>query len=155
MFTISVFPDSENNSYLINSDNVLDLTSSKNVNEYMKNQQILKEMETESLTSPDNIFVAPVSEDDNAETKALKEAINAKHIDIDKYGERFGKNFPNDKRGIREWKEISMKKLKSICDNLDMEVYIGIRDKQNGDVPNPMGITIEKVITKEGLYNDN
>lgn len=155
VFSIIKYPSEEDNPYIINDKNVLDLTSSKNVNEYMKNQQILKEMETESLTSPDNIFVAPISEEDNAETKALKEAINAKHIDIDKYSDRFGKNFPNDKRGIREWTEVSIKKIKSICENLDMKVTIKIEDKNEGDVPNPMGVTIEKTLTKEGLYNDN
>lgn len=152
VFSRIVYPEEENSIYVENAQNVINLSDSKNINAYMQKQEILKDLETESLTSPDNIFIPPFRSDDTAEMRGLKESIIAKGIDIDKYEDRFGKNFPNEKRLIKGGK-ISMEKLKYIGDRVDMDVFITFKDK-NPDVPNPMGIEITKKITSEGVYND-
>ena len=151
-FSRIIYPEEDNSIYVENAQNVLNLSDSANVNEYMHKQEILKDLETESLTSPDNIFEPPLRNDDTEEMRGFKEALIAKHVDIDKYESRFGKNFPNEKR-LMKGNKISIEKLKHIGDRLDMEVVITFRDK-SPDVPNPMGIEITKTITSEGLYND-
>ena len=69
---------------------------------------------------------------------ALKEAIIAKHIDLDSYDYRFGQsNFPNDKRLLKK-DSISLKKLVAYCNALDITATLTLKDA-NSDVPNPMG----------------
>ena len=96
------------------------------------------------ITSPDNITTFPISSDDQPEMKALKLALNAKHIDFDKYAPRFGSNFPNDKRQLKN-PSATLNIIKRFCDNCDMECELVFKDKNTG-VPNPMN--------KE-IYSDN
>lgn len=42
-------------------------------------------------------FIPIVSNLDSPEMQRLKSAIIAKHIDLDKYSDRFGENYPNIK----------------------------------------------------------
>lgn len=152
VFSCIIYPEEENSIYVENSQNVINLSDSKNINEYMEKQEMLKDLETESLTSPDNIFEPPLLSDDTEEMRGFKEALISKHFDFDKYEPRFGKNFPNEKRLVKGNK-ISIEKLKYIGDRTDMDIFITFKDK-NPDVPNPIGKTITKRITSEGLYND-
>ena len=69
--------------------------------------------------------------------KAMKEAINLKHIDIDKYEPRFGPNFNNDKRLLKK-DSITFRKLKDVCEALDMKATLKLEDA-NPNVPNPIG----------------
>ena len=98
-----------------------------------------------------NIFRPPLFEDDTAEMRALKQCIIEKNVEIDKYAERFGVNFPNDKRKMKD-KEITSYLLKRTCSNLDIEVDMVFRDASS-DVPNPMGKTI-RVNLVPGLSNN-
>ena len=69
---------------------------------------------------------------------ALKEAIIAKHIDLDSYDYRFGEsNFPNDKRLLKK-ESISLKKLIAYCNALDINAILTLTDL-SPDIPNPMG----------------
>ena len=77
--------------------------------------------------------------------KALKQAITAKNIDIDKYADRFGENFPNDKRKLKDEK-ITLFLLKRMAECLDMNVDLIISDK-SPNVPNPIGIPIKVSLT--------
>ena len=67
----------------------------------------------------------------------LKEAVIAKNIDLDKYEQRFGVNYNNDKRLFNR-NTITMSKLKTMFDVLDMKATLIIEDKSE-EVPNPMG----------------
>ena len=60
-----------------------------------------------------------------------------KNIDINKYEQRFGKNFNNDKRLFNN-PTISLSKLETIAKALDMKLTLVIED-DNASVPNPMG----------------
>ena len=71
--------------------------------------------------------------------------INAKNIDIDKYADRFGENFPNDKRKLKDEK-ITLFLLKRMAECLDMNVDLIISDK-SPNVPNPIGIPIKVSLT--------
>jgi hypothetical protein len=84
--------------------------------------------------------------------RALKMALNAKHIDIDKYAGRFGENFPNDKRQLKN-NNATLKIIKRFCENCDMEAFLTFRDKSD-DVPNPMGTEIVVSLT-DNYFDSN
>ena len=75
---------------------------------------------------------------------ALKTAVNNKHIDLDKYEHRFGENYANDKRLFNK-NNISLGKMKTIANALDMDITLTIKDVP--DAPNPIGEVIEVKLT--------
>ena len=87
------------------------------------------------------IYRPPLLETDTAAMRAVKESISAKNIDLDKYKDRFGANYPNDKRKLKD-NDITLNMLERICENLDMKVDIIITD-MNENVPNPMNKIIK------------
>ena len=74
--------------------------------------------------------------------------IDVQNIDIDKYADRFGENFPNDKRKMKDDK-ITLFLLKRMAECLDMNVDLIISDK-NPNVPNPIGMPIKVSLTGNG-----
>ena len=82
----------------------------------------------------------------------LKEALNAKNIDFDKYAPRFGANFPNDKRQLKS-NSATLNIIKRFCENCDMEARLILQDKNPG-VPNPIGRRIEVSLTGTNIYDD-
>ena len=100
-------------------------------------QNKLKNAERTILTTPENIFVPVIRDDDSPEMVGLKEAVIAKEIDIDKYQARFGSNYSNDKRLFND-KSITLSKLKTMFKALDMKGTLIIEDL-NDDIPNPIG----------------
>lgn len=101
--------------------------------------------EHDILESPDNIFQPRPTDNDAPAMYALKQATCEKRIDIDKYEHRFGVNFNNDKR-VYNKHDITLKMLTRMCDNLDMEAVLTLRDK-SPDVPNPIGHSISITLT--------
>ena len=87
-------------------------------------------------------------DEDSNEMKGMKEAVIAKHIDLDKYEHRFGSNYNNDKRLFNKH-TISLPMIKRLCNALDMKATLVIEDA-NSDVPNPIG----KKITIDVISND-
>lgn len=144
-------PESDDDRYDIAK--VINLSKSQNINELMEKNKMIKDMEDEILTNSDNLFVPNIGPDDTPEMIGLKEAVISKGIDIDNYEDRFGPNFPNDKRLFKSGK-ITMDKLKRVANNLDIGVKITFYDKSS-NVPNPMDKVIEKVITTGGNYNND
>ena len=98
-----------------------------------------------------NVFRPPLSEMDSAEMRGLKQSIIAKNIDMDKYAERFGPNYPNDKRKMKD-SSITSFLLKRACKNLDINVDLVFSDA-GPNVPNPMGKTIT-INMVPGISND-
>ena len=122
--------------------------------EYLARQDRFKDIERDILTNPDNIFTPKPGPNDTPEMKGLKEAVAAKKIDIDKYADRFGDNFSNAKRKMRD-ESVSLLLLKRICDCLDMKAELIISDV-SPDVPNPMGEPIHIQITGDtNIDNDS
>ena len=126
-------------------DEIIDFDNSKSIHDMMEKQRIVKTLERDILTSPDNIFTPKIFDDDSPEMKALKTAVLDKHIDLDKYEPRFGSNYNNDKRLFNK-NTISLSMMKRMCEALDIEATLILTDK-NADVPNPMGRTIEVKLT--------
>ena len=140
-----VFPEKENTEYQPKDEDIVDFTNINNIQEYMDKQVKARNIEHEILTTPDNIYTPPFKETDTPEMRALKEAITEKHIDIDKYASRFGDNFPNDKRKLKD-DSITLFLLKRMCQCLDMKAELTITDV-NKEVPNPIGHPIHVSLT--------
>lgn len=120
------------------SDDMLDFSKCTTIAEIMEKQEILRDEEKEILANPDNIFVPTISEKDSPAMRGLKQAVIEKHIDIDKYQDRFGKeNFPNDKRKFKDT-DITMFMMNRMNKALDIKATLILEDK-NPDVPNPIG----------------
>lgn len=128
-----------------NYSKIIDFGNTKSIHDMMEKQRVVRSLERDILTSPDNIFMPKIFDDDSPEMKALKNAVLDKHIDLDKYEPRFGSNYNNDKRLFNK-NTISLPMLKRVCDALDIEATLILTDK-TGDVPNPMGSTIEVKLT--------
>lgn len=117
------------------SDNIIDFKSD-NIKELIEKSNKLKNIEREILTTPNKIFMPPLLDNDEPEMRALKEAIIAKQIDINKYAHRFGSNFQNDRRYFIS-SSITINMLKRFLNNFDIKATLTLEDK-NEDVPNPM-----------------
>lgn len=131
---------------------IIDFDNSKSIHDMMEKQRIVRTLERDILTSPDNIFTPKIFDDDSPEMKALKTAVLDKHIDLDKYEPRFGSNYNNDKRLFNK-NTISLSMMKRMCEALDIEATLILTDKSE-DVPNPMGKTIEVKLTGGVSGND-
>ena len=128
---------------------VVDLTSASSMEEYIEKQGRLKSLENEILTTPDNIIHPHIGPEDTALMRALKTAIIEKHIDIDKYQDGYGDNFPNDKRKLKD-SDISIRLAERHFRVLGIKAEIVLSDA-SPDTPNPIGKEIKIPIT----YGDN
>ena len=147
-----VFPD-ESNEERYRAKRTVEISNADSINEILKKKETLARLAEPWITSPDNITKFQISEDDNPEMICLKEALNAKNIDFDKYAPRFGANFPNDKRQLKQ-NSATLNIIKRFCENLDMEAILILQDK-NPNVPNPMGKRVEVSLTGTNFYNND
>lgn len=126
--------------------NTVTMTNTDNIRELIKLGNESRKLDEVFITTPDNITNIPIKENDQPEMIALKTALNSKHIDIDAYANRFGDNYPNDKRQLKS-SSVTLNIVKRYCDNCDMEALLIIRDKSR-DVPNPIGREISISLTE-------
>ena len=142
-FDIITFPETpeEEKEYYPNKDRLFNFADSKSMQEHLDKSDRLNEIKNQILESPDNLTHAPLSDDDKPAMRGLKLAINYKGIDIDKYKDRFGENFPNNKRKLTDT-DITLFQLNRYCECLDLDMDIVFRDAE-GNIANPM----KKVIT--------
>lgn len=134
-------PPYGNDTAMYSEVNQINFSNAKSYGDVIRAQEELNRSERAILTSIDNVTVPEISTNDTPAMKALKQAIIAKHIDLDKYDYRFGAdNYPNDKRLLRR-DSITLPKLKAYADALDIDITMILADK-SPDVPNPMGKSI-------------
>lgn len=136
--------------YAVENNEIIKFQDINSMTDYIEKQSEYKNLERTILTSPDNIFMPVVTSNDEPTMRALKEAVLAKNIDLDKYSSRFGANYCNDKRLFKGTK-ITLSKLKDIAENLDMNCTLIIEDKSE-DVPNPIG---KKIVVNITDYKNN
>ena len=132
--------------------NIIDFTKAEGMRDLIACSQMLNSAERSILTNIDNLFVPDIGENDTPEMQALKQAIIAKHIDLDKYESRFGPNYNNAKRLLRK-DRITFDKFRTIGECLDIKATLTIEDA-NPDVPNPIGRTISVEITGRPMSID-
>ena len=128
---------------------VIDFGQVDTLREYIQTRQRIATAERSILTSPDSIFTPEISPNDTPEMIALKQAIQDKQIDLDKYEPRFGPNYNNDKRLLKK-ESITFGKLRTICNALDIKATITFEDIKS-DVPNPIGRSISADITGDSM----
>lgn len=126
--------------------NMLDTSNVNNMKELIEMDAKYREFEFDIITASDNSIILKITPNDTAEMAAFKQAINDKHIDLDKYRARFGKTYPNDKRSLINGDSITFTKLKEYADALDMAITLSI-DNVSPNVPNPMSHPITVQIT--------
>ena len=132
--------------------NIIDFTKAEGMRDLITCSQMLSSAERSILTNIDNLFVPDIGESDTPEMQALKQAIIAKHIDLDKYESRFGPNYNNDKRLLRK-DRITFDKFRTIGECLDIKATLIIEDA-SPDVPNPIGRPISIEITGKPMSMD-
>lgn len=127
---------------------VIDYSDAKTFKQFIDKQNMVRELENDILSSPDNIFTPASDPNDSPAMYALKQAVVDKHIDLDKYEPRFGSNYPNDRR-IFTKSDISLKMLVRMCNALDIKATLTLEDQESdlGDIPNPMGKSISVELT--------
>ena len=130
------------------ADNIINFDNVDSLKGIIEKQDQLRKMEREILTSPDNIFTPSIKDSDTPEMKGLKEAVIAKHIDLDKYQHRFGSNYCNDRRILFK-SDITLAMMKRMFNALDMKGTLIIEDKE-GDIANPIGRKIVIDLTERG-----
>jgi hypothetical protein len=130
---------------------IVTISSNDDIQTILEKENVLSKLAEPWITNPDNITQINIKENDEPGMKCLKSAINSKHCDIDRYNQRFGQNFPNDKRQLKN-SSVTLKIIDRYCDNLDMEAILTIRDKEPG-VPNPMKHPISISLTTGEFLN--
>lgn len=129
--------------------NIIDFSEAKTFRDVIVTQDKLNREERSILTTINSLTVPSIQDSNSPAMVALKEAIIAKHIDLDSYDYRFGRaNYPNDKRLLKR-DDISLRKLLAYCDALDIRATLTLADA-NDDVPNPIG----KEITYDLNFTD-
>ena len=141
----TVMPDSvELPNYRADDNHIVDFTKAEDIRGIIKAESKLRNLEVSRLTTIDNICASRIRPDDAPEMVGLKKAIIQKHIDLDKYEQRFGDNYNNDRR-LLEKDNITLTKLKTFAKALDMKLTLTFED--NGkNVPNPIGEPIRVTV---------
>ena len=132
---------------------VVTINNLSTIQDIIKSGEELRRLDEPFITTPDEITQIPIKIDDQPEMKCLKMALNEKHMDIDKYAGRFGSNFPNDKRQLKN-DSVTLNIIKRFCANMDMEAILILKDK-SPDVPNPIGREISVSLTDEFVDNQD
>ena len=124
------------------AEKIIDYSNPQNIEEIIKNNELIADIQSEIMTTTDNVFCLRVGDNDTPEMKALKTAINAKQVDKKQYEDRFDQ-FQNDMR-LLKGSSITLMKLITICNAFDISAELTLRDK-SVDTPNPMNkeITID------------
>lgn len=131
--------------------NIIDFNNDANLMDYINSCYDVRMQRENSLTTFNNIFNVNITGTEDPEKLLLKQAINAKNIDIYKYQDIIGKTFPNDLRELKNGDKMSLKKIKLFANALDLEIEMIIRNKQGAI--NPMNIDMLSAIITGGEYN--
>jgi hypothetical protein len=134
-------------------DKIVSMSNMSDIKDILREAEEARKLDEPYLTSPDNITTIKIDADDQPEMRALKMALNSKHIDLDKYAGRFGANFPNDKRQLKG-NNITLNIIKRYCENCDMEAILILKDSRP-DVPNPIGKEISVSLTETPSEDDD
>lgn len=143
---VSIFPEEGLESNYI-PDKIVQISNRDDIKNVLDKEKTIARLSEPWITSPDSITYFPITEDDHPEMVAMKTAFNEKKIDFDKYASRFGANFPNDKRQMKN-DSLTLNMIKRFCDKTDIEAILILKDK-GPDVPNPIGKEISVSLTED------
>lgn len=128
------------------SDNVIDSSKAQSMEELIRKENLVRDLENEILTTKDDITTFHIGPDDSPEMVGLRTALNQKGMNIYSYEDRF-EQFHNDLRLLTKGETISLGKLISTCNSTDIEAELILRDANNGNVANPIGSEIRIALT--------
>jgi hypothetical protein len=126
-------------------ENIIDYSQAKTISDIIHNNEIIRDIQNDIITTSDNVLKLNISDNDTPEMKALKNAINAKGVDKKQYEDRFDQ-FQNDMR-LLKGNSITLGKLISICSAFDISAELTLKDKEG--VPNPIGQEFVVDLTEE------
>lgn len=138
--------------YIPDPSTIICMSNTDDIRQLIIKEDSVKKLDEPYITTPDNITTFPISPNDQPEMVALKTALNAKRIDLDKYAGRFGDNYPNDKRQLKS-RGATLNIVKRYCHNCDMEALLILRDA-GPNVPNPMNTEVCISLTSLTLDDD-
>ena len=124
---------------------IIEFSNNDTLEQILDKKDVLNSFTEPWVTSTDNTTICTINDDDQPEMIAIKSALNAKHVDFDSYAPRFGVNFPNNKRQLKN-PSATLKFIKTFCEALDLDAELTIKDKSS-KVPNPMGKVIHVSLT--------
>lgn len=145
-------PKTDEEKDIYSSEHMIDMSNPKSYGEIIERTHAMRDVEREMLMNVDNVTTPSISPNDAPAMSGLKEAITLKHCDIDKYSDRFGSNFANEKRLLKD-SEISLKKLIIYGNAMDIKMTLTMEDASS-DVPNPMGEKVTVVLTGGNKYGE-
>jgi hypothetical protein len=141
--------DDEKKEYSIK--NIVNFGTSDSFQTILDNVYKIKQEKNAGLSVVNDCLSLEISDDDAPELRAIKQAINDKHIDADSYRSKFPSisDYNNDMRALKSNTNhtISFFKAKRILDSFDMEGVFIIKDKK--DACNPTGKEYTVVLTEE------
>lgn len=124
---------------------IIDYNNAKSIGDIIKNNEMLRDIQSEFIVDDENILNLTISDNDTPEMKALKSAINSKKADKSQYEDRFDQ-YQNDMRLLTKGTSITLGKLISICSVFDISAELVLKDKDGA--PNPMNRVISIDLTE-------
>lgn len=124
---------------------IIDYNNAKSIGDIIKNNEMLRDIQSEFIVDDENILNLTISDNDTPEMKALKSAINSKKADKSQYEDRFDQ-YQNDMRLLTKGTSITLGKLISICSVFDISAELVLKDKDGA--PNPMSRVISIDLTE-------
>ena len=124
---------------------IIDYNNAKSIGDIIKNNEMLRDIQSEFIVDDENILNLTISDNDTPEMKALKSAINSKKADKSQYEDRFDQ-YQNDMRLLTKGTSITLGKLISICSVFDISAELLLKDKDGA--PNPMNRVISIDLTE-------
>ena len=124
---------------------IIDYNNAKSSGDIIKNNEMLRDIQSEFIVDDENILNLTISDNDTPEMKALKSAINSKKADKSQYEDRFDQ-YQNDMRLLTKGTSITLGKLISICSVFDISAELVLKDKDGA--PNPMNRVISIDLTE-------
>lgn len=147
-------PETDEDKTLYSDEDTINFDNLKSIQDMIERSAKLSDTENFALSRCDanDIYHSKKLEDDAPEMRGLKIAIDHKKTNLDNYAARLGgDNYANNKRLLNK-STITFGKAREICDALDMDAYLVIKDKPQ-NIANPMGVKIIVKITD--LDNNN
>lgn len=144
-------PETEEEKEKYSSKKIIDFNNVKGIRDNILVNEKLRSAEEAKLAIVNTELQLDIPESNSAELRAIKQAINDKHIDADSYKQKFPSNsdFNNDMRALKngELNNISFFKAKRILNAFDLDMYITLQDKPGA--VNPINKVINVKLTGE------
>lgn len=150
---ITVFTDpvTDEDKKEYSSSKIIDFSDIHSLRDNILVNEKLKSAEEARLTTINNVLQLEIPDSNSIELKAIKQAINEKHIDVDSYKQKFptDSDFNNDMRALKnpDLNNISFFKARRILNAFDLDMTLILEDKPGA--VNPIGRVIKVKLTGE------